>query len=349
MAEKDTVIEVEDDGIVTVDVSDSPELALPEPEPAPKPAPVVAAPKPKTAAVDEAAAALTAATKAAEAARAAQLAAEHTAQAERQRANAAEEARRQQEEEAASLREHADNSELAAVVSKLDSAKQLQDAAQREFERAMEAGEFPKASAAQVNLSKAAAQIVQLEGEKIRLEAAPKRPTTEGRVEAPANNQLEAFFAGISPKSQSWLRAHTEYLPPQLGGDPVKHAEVVLADAKARRDGIKVESDDYFRAVEESIGIREPVSAAAVVIPAAVEEPVVAKPKPAKVLPSAPVNRDVPAASGNRTTRSVTLNKDQREAAKLSFPQLPEKEAFGIYARNLLELEAEGKLGRVTH
>jgi hypothetical protein len=40
---------------------------------------------------------------------------------------------------------------------------------------------------------------------------------------------------------------------------------------------------------------------------------------------------------------------DQQEMAKASWPHLPPQEAFGLYARNLLELEAEGKMGRTTH
>jgi hypothetical protein len=263
------------------------------------------------------------------------------------RANAAEEARRQQEEEASSLRERADNSELTAVTSSIETAKQLQESAQREFERAMEAGEFPKASAAQVQLSKAAAQIDRLESEKVRLETAPKRPITEGRVEAPAGDPVEKFLSGFTPKSQAWLRAHRDHLPPALGGDPVKNASMMLGHEKAKRDGIQLESDDYFRVIEETAGIRTPVSAAAAVIPAEEAAPA-AKPKP-RAQPSAPVNRDVPAANGARTTRTVTLNQQQREAAKMSFPHLTEKEAYGIYAKNLLDLEAEGKIGRVTH
>ena len=35
--------------------------------------------------------------------------------------------------------------------------------------------------------------------------------------------------------------------------------------------------------------------------------------------------------------------------AKVSFPHLPEAQAYGQYARNLIELEAEGKIGRLTH
>jgi hypothetical protein len=342
MADKDTTIEVPDDGIIEIDVSDNPDLAA---EPEPKP--VVAASKPKTAAVDEAAAALTAATKTAESERTARLAAEQTAQTERNARLAAEEARRAQEEETTSLRERADNSELTAVTSGIEAAKQSQEAAQREFERAMEAGEFPKASAAQVSLSRAAAQIDRLEAEKVKLEAAPKRATTEGRVEAkPTGSQFDQYVSGFTPRSQNWLRAHPECVAPAVGGDTQKNAKMMKGHYAAIEAGHALESDDYFRVIEESLGIRTPVSAAAEVTPAVVE----ARPKSTpKAQPSAPVNRDVPAASGARTTRSVTLNKDQREAAKLSFPHLPEKEAYGIYARNLLELEAEGKIGRVTH
>ena len=343
MAEIDEDIEVLDDGEVVVDVSGLPDIAG---EPEPKP--VVAAPKPRTAAVDEAAAALTAATRSVETERAARLAAEQTAQSERNRANAAEAARQQQETEAEALRERADNSELTAVTSSIETAKQQQEAAQREFERAMEAGEFPKASAAQVQLSRAAAQIDRLEADKVRLESAPKRPTTEGRVEAPAaGDPVEKFLAGFTPKSQAWLRSHRDHLPPALGGDPVKNASMMLGHEKAKRDGIQLESDDYFRVIEETAGIRTPVSAAAAITLAEEATPA-AKPKP-RAQPSAPVNRDVPAANGARTTRTVTLNKDQREAAKMSFPHLTDKEAYGIYAKNLLELESEGKIGRVTH
>jgi hypothetical protein len=33
----------------------------------------------------------------------------------------------------------------------------------------------------------------------------------------------------------------------------------------------------------------------------------------------------------------------------MAFPHLPESQAYGQYARNLVELEAEGKIGRLTH
>jgi hypothetical protein len=344
MSDKDAEIEVDDDGEVTVDVTDNPDLAEETPKPEPK-LQVQVTQKPDKSAVDDAAAALTAATKTAETERAARVAAEQTAQNERSARLAAEEARRAQEEEAASLRERADNSELTAVTSGIEAAKQQQEAAQREFERAMEAGEFPKASAAQVALSKSAAQIDRLEAEKVRLELAPKRPVTEGRVEAPGNS-FDKYVAGFTPRSQAWLRSHPECAVPQVGGDPVKNASMMEGHYAAIRAGYTLESDDYFRTIEEKLGLRTPVSAAAEVTPAVVEPKPTPKPR---AQPSAPVNRDVPAASGNRTTRSVTLNKDQREAAKLSFPHLTDKEAFGQYARNLLELEAEGKLGRVTH
>jgi hypothetical protein len=192
-------------------------------------------------------------------------------------------------------------------------------------------------------MSKAAAQIDRYETDKARLEAAPKRPTAEGRVETAPVNAVEKYLSGFSPRSQSWLRAHMDCLPPNLGGNRVKHAKMMLGHETASDSGIALESDDYFKAIEEALGLSNPVSAAAVLTPAVVDKP--AK----KALPSAPVNRDVPSATGARTTRSVTLNQAQREAAKMSFPHLSDKEAYGIYAKNLLELEAEGKLGRVTH
>jgi hypothetical protein len=109
-------------------------------------------------------------------------------------------------------------------------------------------------------------------------------------------------------------------------------------------------TDDYFRVIEEHTGHRAPVSAAAAITPAGETEVAAPapKPKPRVAQPSAPVSRDPP-SGGPRTTRSVTLNKDQQDAAKMSFPHKTPQEAFALYARNLIELEAEGKMGRLTH
>jgi hypothetical protein len=329
----DTVVEVPDEDTVTIDVTDTPELAdTPKKEVA----------RSRSASVDQAADELTKATKDYEAERTARLAAEQSAESERRARFAAEQEKNQRDEELAALKERADSSELTVVTSKIESAKQQQEAAQKEFERAMEAGEFSKAGAAQVALAKATAQLDRLEEDKTRIESAPKRSTTEGRVEA-RGTTFEQYLSNFSPKSQAWLRLHPDCVHPSVGGDEVKNDKMMAGHHLAKSQNIKPESDDYFRIIEETLGIRSPVSAAAEVTSAGESK------KTSKPPPSAPPSRDTNEATGGRQTRSVTLNANQREMALMSYPHLKPQEALAEYARNYLALQAEGKIGRSTH
>ena len=364
MAEPNTeTVEVEPEGVVTVDVSDNPELAAVEGaepaevvEPEPKPAKEKVAKAPKVNAAEEAAAALTQAVKTADDAR---KAAEATAMAERRAREEAERVANQRTQEAAGYREQAESHELTIIESGIESATREISAHQAEWERAQEAGEWAKASAAQVKLAKAAAALDRLENSKATFEANAKRPpTTEGAVTAqgPQITPFEQYVSSFPPRAQAWLRAHPDYVPPAingipLGGDPIKNAAMMEGHFAAKKLNIQEGSDEYFRVIEEHTGHRTPVSAAATVTPVGETEVVPAAkpaPKPRMAQPSAPVSRDPPNGA-NRTTRSVTLTKEQQEAAKISFPQKPINEAFALYARNLLELEAEGKMGRLTH
>ena len=350
-------VEVEEDGVVTVDVTDQPDLAVPEGEEAvieaePKVAkPAKEKPAAKPNAADEAAAALTQAVKTADDGR---KAAEATALAERRAREEAQRLAEQRGQEAAGYREQAENSQLTIINSGIETATREVESYRAESERAMEAGEFSKATAAQAKMAKAAAALDRLEDAKINFEAgAKKMPTTEGRVEAPVGPTLSAFERYVSdftPQAQAWLRAHPECVPAGVGGDATKNAKMMAGHYDAIAKGYSLNSSEYFQTIEEHTGHRAPVSAAAAVKLAG-EEPEVqpaAKPKPRMAQPSAPVSRDPPNGP-NRTVRSVTLTREQQEAAKMSFPHLPPDKALAQYARNLIELEAEGKMGRLTH
>lgn len=369
-------IEVPEDGVVTVDVTDKPELATlgeleadgadeasivtvtsePEPKPEKKPIPRVRLGEQavvKTTPEVEAAAALNQAVKTAND-RA--TAAEATALAERRGREQAEARAQQFGETAKTAQEQAEAGELALLSTGIDNATREVAAYEAEHTRALEAGEFAKASSAQVKLSKAAAALDRLEAAKADFEAGNRKSTTEGRVEAPAAalSSFEQYVAGFSPVAQTWLRAHPECVPAVFGGNAVSNAKMMKGHYAALEQGLPEGTPDYFRVIEETAGYRAPVSAAAAVTSAGVvedEQLVAPAPKRKLVQPSAPVSREPPNAQGQiaRTTRSVTLSKEQQEAAKLSWPNLPANQAFAQYARNLLELEAEGKIGRTSH
>ena len=133
-------------------------------------------------------------------------------------------------------------------------------------------------------------------------------------------------------------------LPPNMGGDNAKHAKMMAGHYAAVSQNIALNSTEYFKAIEDHLGSSSGVTSRAA------EVQVAETPKPKHIQPSAPVSRDAPTSSGQpRSTREVRLTKDQQEMAKVSFPHLPEAQAYGQYARNLIELEAEGKIGRLTH
>lgn len=355
--ETDKVIELEDDGVVTIDVGEDTELAAAadalsvEPAPKEKP-PVVTQRASKPSAADEAAAVLTQSLKTAEEGR---RAAEATALAERREREATQRTLAQRDQETQQLRETAADAELRNITTGIESATRTVEALTGEFERAAEAGDFKTQGAINAKLAKAAATLDRLETGKANFETRKPAPTTEGRVvEAQPSSLFERYVAGFAPKAQTWLRAHPECVPADYGGNATKNASMMAGHFDALAKGLPEGSDDYFRVIEERAGYREPVSAAAEVTLAG--ERSAPKPQQRRPVPSAPVSRDGE-GTGAQDRKSVRLTPQQQEVALISYrPAKPgedeatwKAQAFGSYARELLKAQAEGKIGRLTH
>lgn len=358
--EKDAVIELEDDGVVTVDVGGDEELAAAADQlangaadpPKEKPAAVTQRAS-KPSAADEAAAVLTQSLKTAEEAR---KAAEATALAERNARTATERTLAQRDQEATALRETAASAELQTITTGIENATRSVEALTSEIERAAEAGDFKVLAATQAKLARAAAALDRLEADKVGFESRKPAASTEGRVvEAPAGTPFERYVGGFAPKAQTWLRAHPECVPAEVGGNATKNASMMAGHYDALAKGLTEGSDDYFRVIEERTGYREPVSSAAEVIPAGERQPQ-AQPKPQqrRPAPSAPPSRD--SEQTGAQARSVRLTPQQQEVALFSYPAKPGEEesawksrALGIYARELVKAQAEGKIGRMSH
>lgn len=288
----------------------------------------------------------------------ARRAAEATAESARLRAEDADRRAAQAQQNADQQRERADTSELAILDNGIAAAQQQVESFEGEYTRAAEAGEFGKMATIQTKLARAAAQLDRLENEKASFEASGRKPqTTEGRVEAQPVQQstFEKYVSQFAPAAQTWMRQHPDCAVPQAGGNAVKNSKMMAGHYAALGRNIAEGTPDYFKVIEEHISDTPPivvpaidpnVASKAAEVVAAGE---VAKPRQAQ--PSAPVSRDAPSANGPppRNAREVRLTKDQQEMARVSFPHLPEAQAYGQYARNLIELEAEGKLGRLTH
>lgn len=366
----DTTVEVTDEAFIEVEL---PPNLLADPEDAGTVQPGTAKPagektpvaKPATS-VDEAAAALTEATRRADNERRAREAAEATATAERIRADNATRLAAQSAEDARGARDEVAQSQLVIITNGIEAAKGALTAAKAVFTAAHEDGNAGKMADAQADIAKAAAALDRLEDAKVTLETAPKKPTTEGRVEAPQTvNAFERYLTqgNFTPAAQNWLRQHRDCAPDFAGGDARKNATMMAAHYAALSDGIQVESPEYFRRLEERVGEQRTTSAAAEVVPAqpgsddrpAPKPAVAAAPAARRVQPSAPPSRDVPGAPANGR-QTVKLSGPQQEVALFSYPAKPgedeaahRKRAFGTYATELVKAQAEGKIGRMTH
>jgi hypothetical protein len=351
-SEKDAVIELEDEGVVTIDIGGDPDLAAAADDLAggavvstkEKPGATVVQRASKPSAADEAAAVLTQSLKTAEEGR---RAAEATANAERQARANTERTLAQRDQEAKELRESAATAELQTITTGIENATRSVDALTGEVERAAEAGDFKAQAVAQAKLARAAAALDRLEVDKATFESRKPAPTTEGRVAESPGTPFERYVAGFQPKAQTWLRAHPECVPAEVGGNATKNASMMAGHYAALAKGLPEGGEDYFRVIEEHTGHRDPVSIAG--------EVTAPKPQPQRrPAPSAPPSRDTEPTGAH--TKSVRLTPQQQEVALFSYTIKPgetepawKARAFGTYARELVAAQAEGKIGRLSH
>lgn len=358
----DAVVELEEDGVVTVDVGGDVDLAAAADHLAGGDEVVVQKEKPvavqrasKPSAADEAAAALTQSLKTSEEGR---KAAEATALAERQARERSDRTLAQREQEAQALRETAASAELQTITTGIENASRAVEAATADIERLAEAGDFKGQAAAQAKLAKASAALDRLETDKASYESGARKPSTEGRVveHQPEVSAFERYVSQFAPKAQTWMRAHPECVPAQVGGNATKNSMMMAGHHEALGKGLVEGSDDYFKVIEEKTGYREPVSAAAEVTIAGekLAPRTVPQAQQRRPAPSAPPSRDSEATGVQ--TKSVRLTPQQQEIALMSAGQKTgESEdafrtrAFGAYARELVRAQANGEIGRRTH
>lgn len=367
MAEKsETTVEVEDDGVVTLELPEGfSEEAL---KGLGNVQEVVVEPKKKeetttakttgATAVDEAATQLKTQLEASQK-RAQQ--AEATANAERQRADEALRLAARHEQEASTAREDADKVRLERIDADIATQTRLLESAKAELKRAMEAAEFDKVADAQVAIAEASSTKAQLAADKRNIEAGAARKkteTTEGRVVQQQTQDPAAIFEGyvsrFAPPAAKWLREHPECVPPQVGGDAVANAKMMLGHEEAKRKGYALNSAEYFEEIERHTGHRKEEATVTTETKTG-DEGVTSKAAQvtkATPRPSAPVVRDGGPSVGDgarKNTRSVTLSEAQKEAARFTYPHLDPKKAYALYAEGYIQSVADGKIGRLTH
>lgn len=189
-------------------------------------------------------------------------------------------------------------SNVSAVESAIAAAKAEADGYQRDQQAAFENGDYAKAADFGRKMAKAEAKIVRLEEGKDDLEtlrAQPKKPEATPQPAAQAD-PFERVVASASPKAQTWLRAHPEFVK-----DEGKARKAQIAHLSAIDNGLTVDSDAYFDFCEQQLGLK-------------------AKPEPQPTtrttsMPAAPVSRDATPSGGQTTPTQVSLTPGEQRNA----------------------------------
>jgi hypothetical protein len=367
----DPAFNIADDSVVEIDLPDDFDPNTDKPtvnevsgaQAAPPPQqelPLALPPEPQRPSVDDAAAILQ---RTLEEERNKRIAAEQRASGESQARLQAERLAQQREHEVQELRTSSAAGRMRETLQQLDSTKAAMQSAKAAYTAAHEAGDAGKLADAHEQMSMLGADIRMLQMRKNDLEAEVQRVEREPapQYQQYTGSPVEEYLSrlNLSPRAAQWLRTHPDCLPSQLGGNIEKNAAMLRADHLAKGYGIQVDSDDYYRVIEEETGYRPKMSQASQVTPAqspgqAAQPAAPAQPQRAPVPAARPSNEPpTPTPSPQRST--YRLDKSQQEHALISFPQNPgederdwHKRAFGHYTYNLNLLTKEGKMNR-TH
>lgn len=223
-------------------------------------------------------------------------------------------------QEAAKARGEKQDGDIEKVENAIGFLKAEQDSLTEKYADALASQDYGEAAKLQLKMSGNAAKLLTLENGLEGLKSAPKAEAKPAQ-----SDPLEALTSQLTPRSASWVRAHPEY-----ARDPRLYQRMIAAHNLAVTDGLSPESDEYFTAVERTLGIKaqdgQPAEESAL---SAAAQPATRRSAP----PAAPVGR-----GGGSNPNRVTLSREQIEAAE-ACGMTPEQ-----YAKNLLDLKNEGRI-----
>ena len=216
--------------------------------------------------------------------------------------------------------------QLDLVKGAIATVTQSLDVLEGKYAEAAAAGDWAAAAKVQREIGTNSARLLQLENGKTALEKAPKPVVRE------SNDPVEQFTANMTPRSAAWVRSHPEYVR-----DARLNRKMIRAHEDATDEGIKPDTDEYFSAIEKSLGLSTAPAGdgegdTEIALSDAAKPTSQRSPPPA----GAPVSRS---GNGNGSRPNVVrLTAEQREIAKLN--GMTDEE----YARQIVALRAEGRL-----
>ena len=304
-----------------------------------------------------------------EEAREARLRAEAAAQAAQEQAQrrlaAQQQAERlaaQRAQEVQQVRRSADDAEFAAITNALQNAEKTREALQAQYAALTAESNWADASKVNAELGEISARIVALKDGKAAAERrAQKSEDTSSRTEAPApyqqqldpRSQQDAWLAEQDPYNAAWIRQNRD----RFFGDSEFQRKAVAASGYAISNmGLKVGSAEYYRFIDESVGLRKPE-------PAAEERNTNGRRAPetdtaprtdarssaaettarSSPTPAAPPSRTLP--SGGRQQVQITLTAAERAHARATLTKdiIGDKDPEAVFAQHKAKLMAEGR------
>lgn len=239
--------------------------------------------------------------------------------------------------------------EYESILTTIQSSQHESEQLRGELAKAMEEGDYDKASSIQMKITRNIARLERLEDGKVAMDERKNQPQQQPQQPRQAQPQpvdwnrawspaeAESVLKGYTTRTASWMRSN-----PRFFSDPSFRQQVSGAHQIAVGRGLQPDTDDYFRAVEGIVGgtpdqeetyRSDPVSAA---------QPVARAP----AAPAAPPSRSVPSSRPQAGGRQVSLTSEEREMAKIMFHKTrdsdPDPEV--LYARHKAALENEGRL-----
>ena len=213
------------------------------------------------------------------------------------------------------------DSQHQLILNTIESVKSKGDQLEAQLEAAQNEGDNKKAAALFRQLAKVEADLNQLDNARMSVEAqqkAPKVQPTEGRVRVAPVDPVEALAGQLSPKSAAWVRAH-----PDCATDDSLFHEMIAADKRALRAGLKADTPEYFQFIEKRLGFSKE------------EEPVIETTRRV----AAPVSRDAPSISGPGKIRPGYYPITAEEQEQARYDGMTNEE----YIRHKLAYKAEEK------
>lgn len=220
----------------------------------------------------------------------------------------------------------AEDTDIHLVKQALTTIKDRMAQTKAALAEAHSVGDYTKVADLQEAMAVSAVQLRELENGLSAMERQKAAPKPE--PQRPVGDLVDALIPQVSARSQRWLDAHRAHLK-----DEKAINRMFRAHGDAIDDGIEADSDEYFRFVENRLGINKPA-------PNREEREDTGEPLSEA---SKAVQRDVPppsapASRGSSRPGTVRLSAEEREMAEM----------MGIspeaYAKNREALKSEGKI-----